>query len=239
MTRQIVLDVETTGLYAAKGDRIVEIGLVEIIDRHITGKEKNFYVNPERPCSQESINIHGLTDEFLFKQPKFHEIVNDVIDFIHGDQLIIHNAPFDLSFFEFEFKLLHKKSFSLYYSDVFDTLKYARLQFPGKRSSLDALCAMFQISSAHRVTHGALLDAKLLAEVYLCLTRGQESLSLDIAPVSSLGHSLVPKVDSQRKKDILNDKILSSFVDKNELLAHQAILDAISIENKEPCIWSL
>lgn len=235
MIRQIVLDLETTGLYSTKGDRVIEIGMVELIDRQITGKEKSFYINPERPCSTGAFAIHGLTDEFLSQQPKFFEIIDDLINFINGSQLIIHNASFDIGFLEVEFGLLNKGPFSNYYSDVFDTLQYAREKFPGKRSSLDALCTMFEISSTHRVKHGALLDAKLLAEVYLCLTRGQELLDIS---------ELIPdQIDFNQPKSFTqvvnkcNYNVLISFANEEELLAHHSILNSISSEISDKCIW--
>lgn len=235
MSRQIVLDVETTGLYSAKGDRVIEIGIVEIVDRQITGEEKSFYINPERRCSTEAIAIHGLTDEFLSKQPRFFEIVDDFIDFINGAQLIIHNAPFDLGFLEVEFALLNRGPFSQYYLDVFDTLKYARERFPGKRCSLDALCSTFGVSSSHRIKHGALLDAKLLAEIYLCLTRGQKSLDISVSmpEIADFVH-----LESSIQEESVFKSQLSVFLAKeHEVAEHNSILESISSESFNPCVW--
>ncbi|HDR9340773.1 TPA: DNA polymerase III subunit epsilon, partial [Burkholderia multivorans] len=178
--RQIILDTETTGLNARTGDRIIEIGCVELLNRRLTGNNLHFYVNPERDSDPGALAVHGLTTEFLSDKPKFAEIAHQILDFVKGAELIIHNAPFDLGFLDAEFALLGLPPFSEHCAGVIDTLVQAKQMFPGKRNSLDALCDRFGISNAHRTLHGALLDSELLAEVYLAMTRGQDSLVIDM-----------------------------------------------------------
>ncbi len=186
--RQIVLDTETTGLYANKGDRLVEIACVEINQRRLTGNTRHFYVNPKRDSDPAALAVHGLTTEFLSAQPLFSEVAQALCDFVQGAEVIIHNAPFDISFLNAELQRLDRPHFDTYCHTVTDTLKNARERFPGKRNSLDALCDRFHISRAHRTLHGALLDAELLAQVYLAMTCGQEELlitELAAPPVAS------------------------------------------------------
>ncbi|MGY8524083.1 DNA polymerase III subunit epsilon [Paracidovorax citrulli] len=179
--RQIVLDTETTGLNAATGDRVIEIGCVELVNRRLTGRHLHFYLNPERQIDAGAIEVHGLTLEFLADKPRFAEVVHHVRDFVQDAELIIHNAAFDLGFLDMEFQLCGLPPFRQHACSVIDTLLEARQMFPGKRNSLDALCERLGVSNAHRTLHGALLDAELLAEVYLAMTRGQNSLVIDIA----------------------------------------------------------
>ncbi|WP_059413417.1 DNA polymerase III subunit epsilon [Cupriavidus basilensis] len=178
--RQIVLDTETTGLNAAGGDRLIEIGCVELLNRRLTGRHLHFYVHPERDIDEGAIAVHGITLEFLADKPKFAEVALEIRDFIQDAELIIHNAPFDLGFLDMEFKLVGLPPFREHAGSVIDTLREARQMFPGKRNSLDALCDRLGVSNAHRTLHGALLDAELLAEVYLAMTRGQNSLVIDM-----------------------------------------------------------
>lgn len=179
MLRQLVFDTETTGLNPRTGDRIIEIGAVELVNRRLTGKNLHFYINPERDSDPGALAVHGLTTAFLSDKPKFAEIAEAFRDFVSGADLIIHNAPFDVGFIEAEYARLGWPSFVSQVGEVIDTLVMAKATFPGKRNSLDALCDRFGISNAHRTLHGALLDSELLAEVYLSLTRGQESLVID------------------------------------------------------------
>lgn len=179
--RQIVLDTETTGLNAATGDRVIEIGCVELVNRRLTGRHLHFYLNPEREIDAGAIEVHGLTLEFLADKPRFAEVVHQIREFVQDAELIIHNAAFDLGFLDMEFQLCGLPPFRKHASNVIDTLLEARQMFPGKRNSLDALCERLGVSNAHRTLHGALLDAELLAEVYLAMTRGQNSLVIDIA----------------------------------------------------------
>jgi DNA polymerase-3 subunit epsilon len=181
-TRQIILDTETTGLDPALGHRILEVAAVELNDRRLTGNHLHRYINPERASDEGALQVHGLTEDFLRDKPKFGEIAAELLDFISGGELVIHNAPFDLSFLNSELARLDLKPVKQYCPSVIDTLAMARELHPGKRNNLDALCDRYQIDNSKRTLHGALLDANLLAEVYLAMTRGQDSLIIDMAP---------------------------------------------------------
>jgi DNA polymerase-3 subunit epsilon len=174
--RQIFLDTETTGLNPEQGDRIVEIGCVEMVNRRLTGNNLHLYINPERKGHTEAIAVHGLTDEFLADKPKFREVADQIVDFLRDAEIIIHNAAFDVGFLNAEFKRVKAGTVDRLVAKVTDTLLMARDQFPGKANSLDALCRRLEVDNAHRTLHGALLDSELLAEVYIRMTRGQESL---------------------------------------------------------------
>lgn len=177
--RQIFFDTETTGLEADKGDRIIEIGCVEMVDRQLTGNNLHLYINPERASHEEALRVHGLTEEFLSDKPKFAEIAEQLLDFLRGAELVIHNAAFDIGFVNAELKRLKLGAVTDYVGSVLDTLLMAREMFPGKANSLDALCRRLEVDNASRVLHGALLDAKLLADVYINMTRGQDALLMD------------------------------------------------------------
>ena len=170
--RQIVLDTETTGLSAENGDRIIEIGCVELVHRKLTGHNKHFYVNPERDSHEDALKVHGISNEFLRGKPKFAEIAEELLDFLAGAEIIIHNAPFDVGFLNKELELLGRAPLRTLVGSVTDTLLMAKEMFPGKRNSLDALCDRLGVDNSGRTLHGALLDAELLAEVYINLTRG-------------------------------------------------------------------
>ena len=181
--RQIVLDTETTGLPAIEGHRLVEIGAVELIDRKLTGRQYHVYLNPERPVDPEALAVHGLDDNFLAEQPKFADIVHELIEFVRGSELIIHNAEFDVGFINSELARLPGQGVLADYAPhVTDSLALARQKYPGQRNSLDALCRRLAIDNSERVLHGALLDAQILADVYLALTGGQKTLSFDEHP---------------------------------------------------------
>ncbi|TDN69098.1 DNA polymerase III subunit epsilon [Paraburkholderia sp. BL10I2N1] len=232
--RQIVLDTETTGLNARSGDRIIEIGCVELVNRRLTGNNLHFYVNPERDSDPGALAVHGLTTEFLSDKPKFAEIADPLRDFLKDAELIIHNAPFDIGFLEAEFALLGLPPFSQHCGEVIDTLVRAKAMFPGKRNSLDALCDRFGISNAHRTLHGALLDSELLAEVFLAMTRGQESLVIDmLGETSALGDTDTPRV----KLEALELPVL--FASDEELAAHQSVLDGLDKAVKGTSVWRL
>ncbi len=188
--RQLVIDTETTGLNAATGDRVIEIGCVELYQRRLTGNNLHFYINPERDSDPAALAVHGLTTEFLSDKPKFAEIAEQFCDFLKGAEVIIHNAPFDVGFLNAELKRLGLPDFNSHCSAVIDTLVQSRLLFPGKRHSLDALCDRFGIRRGHRTLHGALLDAELLAQVYLALTRGQTQLGITDVEVDSISASV-------------------------------------------------
>jgi len=232
--RQIILDTETTGLNARTGDRIIEIGCVELMNRRLTGNNLHFYVNPERDSDPGALAVHGLTTEFLSDKPKFAEVADQILDFIRGADIIIHNAPFDVGFFDAELALLGKPSFREHCGEIIDTLVQAKQIFPGKRNSLDALCDRFGINNAHRTLHGALLDSELLAEVYLAMTRGQESLVIDM-----LGETAATgEVATQRVQiDTLALPVIAATAD--EVAAHDAVLDGLDKAIKGTSVWRL
>jgi DNA polymerase III subunit epsilon len=174
-TRLVVLDTETTGLNPQDGHRIIEIGCVELVNRRLTGKRFHVYINPDRVIDDGAVAVHGITSQFLVDKPRFNEVAAEFIAFIKGAELVIHNAPFDVGFINHEFAKLNHGEVSKY-STVFDTLAYARKKHPGQRNSLDALCKRYNIDNSHRELHGALLDAEILAEVFLLMTGGQISL---------------------------------------------------------------
>ena len=179
MTRQIFLDTETTGLSPDSGDRIIEIGCVEMLNRRLTGRHLHYYINPERPNSEDAVKVHGLTDEFLADKPVFASLADDILDYCQGAEIIIHNAAFDLGFLDAELARLGKGKFRDHVAGVIDSLLMAREMFPGKSNSLDALCRRLEVDNTHRTLHGALMDAELLAEVYINMTRGQDALLIE------------------------------------------------------------
>jgi DNA polymerase-3 subunit epsilon len=222
--RQIVLDTETTGLNAKLGDRVIEVGCVELLNRTVTERHFHRYLNPEREIEEGAAKVHGLTAEFLADKPKFAEIAREFVDYVSGAELIIHNAAFDVEFLDRELALLGMKPLGEYCAGVVDTLAMARELHPGKKNSLDALCERYMVSNAHRTLHGALLDARLLAEVYLALTRGQESLVmvLETAAAVTAAAALV---------DTSGLKVVRATA--AEAAAHEKILDAIDKSAKE------
>lgn len=184
--RQIVLDTETTGLETSQDHRIIEIGCVEIIDRRITENHWHYYVNPDREIDAGAFEVHGISNEFLKDKPLFHQIADDLIDYINGAELVIHNAPFDVGFLDHELSRLDNESCRVdQLCTVLDTLVMARQKHPGQKNSLDALCRRYEIDNSQRSLHGALLDARILADVYLVMTGGQTTLSLDESEMSS------------------------------------------------------
>jgi DNA polymerase III subunit epsilon len=232
--RQLILDTETTGLNARTGDRILELGCVELVNRRLTGNNLHFYINPERDSDPGALAVHGLTTEFLSDKPKFGEIADQIRDFIQGADLIIHNAPFDIGFLDAEFALLGLPPVSTYCGEIIDTLARAKQMFPGKRNSLDALCDRFGISNAHRTLHGALLDSELLAEVYLAMTRGQESLVIDM-----LGESHVNGNEHAPRVAIDSLELVVIAASDDEIVAHQAVLDGLDKAVKGTSVWRL
>ncbi len=178
--RQIVLDTETTGLNARTGDRVIEIGCVELIDRKLTGNHYHVYINPQRTVPEEAIAVHGITNEYLADKPLFKDVAEEFLEYVRGSELVIHNAPFDVGFLENEYLLLTGKPFNLRdHCGVLDTLAMARQKYPGQRATLDALCKRLGVDNSARELHGALLDSEILADVYLAMTGGQTSLILD------------------------------------------------------------
>lgn len=229
--RQIVLDTETTGLNARSGDRIIEIGCVEIVNRRLTGNNFHTYINPERDSEEGALAVHGLTTEFLSDKPKFAEIADTLRDYVKDAEIIIHNAPFDLAFLDAEFDRMGFPRFAAHVSMVTDTLVQAKEIHPGKRNSLDALCDRYGISNAHRTLHGALLDAELLAEVYLAMTRGQNSLTIDLAAPE------VNVVAGEMEEIAPPAEIVVMQASAEELAEHEALLDRLDKEAKGSCIW--
>jgi len=185
--RQIFLDTETTGLYPEQGDRLIEIGCVELLNRKLTGNNLHFYVNPGRDSHEEALKVHGITTEFLRDKPNFAEVVDAILSYVQDAEIIIHNAAFDLGFLNKELELLGRPRFTEHVSGVVDTLVMAKEMFPGKRNSLDALCDRLGVDNSGRTLHGALLDAELLADVYINLTRGQDALLMEAAPAEEKG----------------------------------------------------
>ena len=216
--RQIFLDTETTGLNPESGDRIVEIGCIEMVNRRLTGEHKHFYLNPERKGHEDAIRIHGLSDEFLADKPLFAAVADELLAWLQGAEVIIHNAGFDVGFLNAELRRLRRSPFHTVAAQVTDTLAMAREIYPGKANSLDALCKRLEVDNTHRTFHGALLDAGLLAEVYIRLTRGQESLvihdqgeSRDGGPISQAQDLLVYDLPVVAPSD-------------DEIKAHEAVL---------------
>ena len=177
--RQIVLDTETTGLEPKQGHRIIEIGCVEMIDRRLTGNNFHVYLQPDREIDEAAIEVHGITNEFLADKPHFEDVAAEFADYLRGAEVIIHNAPFDVGFIDAEFSRLPDRLTTAALCEITDTLVMARQMHPGQRNSLDALCGRYDIENSHRTKHGALLDSEILADVYLAMTGGQKTLSLD------------------------------------------------------------
>ncbi len=228
--RQIVLDTETTGLSAADGDRIIEIGCVELLNRKLTGNNRHFYLNPERDIHEDALRVHGITLEFLADKPRFAAIADELIDYLQGAELIIHNAPFDIGFLDKELERLGKGPMKRWVSGVIDTLVMAKEQFPGKRNGLDALCDRLGVDNSGRTLHGALLDAELLADVYIGMTRGQDALLMEID--TSNGGAEAGAVVDLRAFDL--PVIRAS---ETELQAHAALLDELDKASKGKTVW--
>ncbi len=214
--REIILDTETTGLSPEKGDRIVEIGCIELVNYNLTGNEFHKYLNPEREMSEGAFRVSGISDEFLKDKPHFKEIANDLINFIGNSKIVAHNAPFDIGFLNNELKISNKKQIE--FDSVIDTLALARKKFPGAQASLDALCKRFEIDNSKRVKHGALLDAYLLTEVYIELIGGKQTTLI-------LTEDKKEKISLSNKKKISIDR--KYYITEEEKLAHQDMLNLI------------
>ncbi len=228
--RQIFLDTETTGLSAANGDRVIEIGCVELINRKLTGNNKHFYLNPERESHEDALKVHGISSEFLKDKPKFPEVVEEFLEFCAGAEIIIHNAPFDLSFLNKELELVGKPSFKGFVVSVTDTLVMAKEMYPGKRNSLDSLCDRLGVDNSGRTLHGALLDAELLADVYINLTRGQDALLIDGTTGKSADGTVIHIDLSNFKLDVL-------LANDQETAAHEDVLSQIDKASKGKTVW--
>ncbi|MGE8321203.1 MAG: DNA polymerase III subunit epsilon [Comamonas sp.] len=234
MSRQIILDTETTGLSAEQGDRVIELGCVELLDRRLSGNNLHLYFNPDRNSHEDALRVHGITNEFLKDKPRFHEVAAQVREYLEGAELVIHNAAFDMGFLNKEFELAGLPPLKSLVSGVIDTWAMAKELFPGKRNSLDALCDRLDVDNSGRTLHGALLDAELLADVYINMTRGQEQL-LDVADSSA---------DSAQSQGITLARVdLSQFElpvlapSEQELAAHDAVLAQIDKSSGDKTVW--
>lgn len=233
--RQIILDTETTGLRVEDGNRILEIAAVEMVNRKLSKPDRHLhrFINPERDSEEGALNVHGLSTEFLADKPKFAEIVDDFLDFVRDAELIIHNAPFDVGFLNMELERLGRGKITDYVSGIIDTLKDAKEMFPGKRNSLDALCDRFDVDRSARTLHGALIDCELLAEVYLCMTRGQDSLLIDLAPAENEANEQQLNLSQTSQRGPLRVQRASA----EELSEHDSYLDTLDKTVKGSCLW--
>lgn len=229
--RQIVLDTETTGLDPADGHRMVEVACVEMVNRRLTGHHLHLYLNPDRDSDPEALAIHGLTTEFLSGHPRFDEVAQELVDYVNGAEVIIHNAPFDTRFLNAELTRIGFPEFPTLCEKITDSLLHAREIHPGKRNSLDALCDRYGISNAHRTLHGALLDSELLADVWLAMTRGQDALLMDFVEDGTTdGNGMrIEKFDASVLKVVLASEA--------ETQAHGAYLETLDKTAGKPCVW--
>jgi DNA polymerase-3 subunit epsilon len=228
--RQIFLDTETTGLSPESGDRIIEIGCVEMLNRRLSGHNKHFYLNPERKNSEDAVKIHGLTDEFLADKPLFASIADELLEYLAGAEIVIHNAAFDVGFLNEELRRLGKPRFEQHVGKITDSLLMAREMFPGKSNSLDALCRRLEVDNSNRTLHGALLDAGLLAEVYIHMTRGQDSLVIE----TDSGSGAVISVESVDLSQFTLPVLLAS---EHEAGAHEALLADLDKASGGKTVW--
>ncbi|NDP39796.1 MAG: DNA polymerase III subunit epsilon [Rhodoferax sp.] len=228
--RQIFLDTETTGLSFENGDRIIEIGCVELFKRKLTGNNKHFYLNPGRESHEEALRVHGITSAFLQDKPKFEAVVDELLEYVKDAEIIIHNAPFDLGFLNKELALLGRPHFRECVSSVTDTLVMAKEMFPGKRNSLNALCDRLGVDNSGRALHGALLDAELLADVYINLTRGQDALLMDAGAPETQGLQIV-QIDLSR----VALPVLAA--NDQEAAAHDEVLKQIDKACGNKTVW--
>jgi DNA polymerase-3 subunit epsilon len=230
--RQVVLDTETTGLETSQGHRIIEIGCVEMENRKLTGRTFHQYINPERAVDEEAFNVHQISNEFLQDKPAFAVVAKEFLAFINGAELIIHNASFDIGFINYEFSLLSPSpGLTEDYCTVLDTLLFARRKHPGQRNSLDALCKRYSVDNSHRELHGALLDAEILADVYLAMTGGQTALSLDAS--SDEGQTSASAI-IRLSADRVHCKVIRA--NEEELARHHERLDAID-KASDGSVW--
>lgn len=228
--RQIVLDTETTGLSAENGDRIIEIGCVELVARKLTGNNRHFYLNPGRDSHEDALKVHGISNEFLKDKPKFKAIADELLAYLQDAEVIIHNAPFDVSFLNKELELIGRPPLKACVASVVDSLMMAKELFPGKRNSLDALCDRLEVDNSGRTLHGALLDAELLADVYINLTRGQNSLGMELdAEVEVQG--------SVQLIDLAGIELPFVMANEQEAAAHESSLAGIDKASKGKTIW--
>lgn len=228
--RQIFLDTETTGLSADNGDRIIEIGCVELFNRKLTGNNKHFYLNPGRDSHEEALKVHGITSEFLKDKPKFEAVADDLLEYLQDAEIIIHNAAFDIGFLNKELELIGRPRLKEFVASVTDTLVMAKEMFPGKRNSLDALCSRLGIDNSGRTLHGALLDAELLADVYINLTRGQDALLMDVGTSENTGLNVV-------QIDLRGIDLPVLAANEQEIAAHDDVLKQIDKASGGKTVW--
>lgn len=233
MTRQIFLDTETTGFYANhpdNPDRMVEIGCVELVNRKLTGNNLHFYLNPGRDSDEGALRVHGLTTQFLSDKPRFSEIAQQLVDYVADAEIIIHNAPFDLAFLNMELARSGHRPFKEYVAGVLDTLVMAKEMFPGKRNSLDALCDRLEVDNSGRTLHGALLDAELLADVYINMTRGQDALLMETTVVDTASPVL-------ERVDLRGIALPTLQANAQELAAHDEVLTQLDKSSGGKTLW--
>jgi len=230
--RQIFLDTETTGLSPESGDRIIEIGCVELVNRRLTGRDLHLYVNPERRSHEDALKVHGLSDDFLADKPLFAHVADELLEFVRDAEIIIHNAAFDVGFLDVELRRIGRPAFTTHVARITDSLSMARESFPGKSNSLDALCKRFEVNNSARNLHGALLDAGLLAEVYVRMTRGQDSLVIDAAD------ALAAEM-AARPIDFSGLRLIVVVADEDEAAAHEAVLADIDKASAGRTVWRL
>lgn len=231
--RQVVLDTETTGIGSDKGHRIIEIGCVELVDRKLTGRHYHQYVNPQRSSDEEAVAVHGITDEFLSDKPVYSQIAQDFYEFIEGAELIIHNAPFDIGFMDMEFGRVNMPKTSAFCT-ILDTLVMARDMRPGQRNSLDALCKSYGIDNSHRELHGALLDAEILADVYLMMTGGQTDLMFNAESKDSESNG--PKINLGQFEGIDGSTLPIIRATDEELKEHDSLMNLID-KKSDGALW--
>jgi len=231
--RQIFLDTETTGLSPEAGDRLIEIGCLEMINRRLTGRDLHLYVNPERPNSEDAFKVHGISDEFLADKPRFAEVAEELLAYLAGAELVIHNAPFDVGFIDAELARLNKGLLREHVARITDSLLMAREMFPGKSNSLDALCRRLEVDNTQRTLHGALLDVGLLAEVYVRMTRGQDSLVIE-AGTTGAGPSATTAATAV---DYTALALLAVEVSERERSAHEAVLADLDKASGGATLW--
>ena len=228
--RQIFLDTETTGLSPESGDRVIEIGCVEMLNRRLSGRTLHFYLNPQRRNHEDAVKIHGLTDEFLVDKPLFASVADELLAFVDGAEIVMHNAAFDVGFLNEELRRLGRAKFPGFVRQITDTLAVARDMFPGKANSLDALCRRLEVDNSNRALHGALLDAGLLAEVYIRMTRGQNSLVIDAGDTGAAQAALAA-IDFS----VLALSVVSAS--EAELAAHDAVLVELDKASSGKTVW--
>jgi len=230
--RQIFLDTETTGLSAENGDRVIEIGCVELFNRKLTGNNKHFYLNPGRDSHEDALKVHGISNEFLRDKPRFEAVADELLDYLRDAEIIIHNAQFDVGFLNKELELIGKPRFHEFVASVTDTLKMAKEMYPGKRNSLDALCDRLGVDNSGRTLHGALLDAELLADVYINLTRGQDALLIDVADGES-------RAGVSDRVDLSGFELPVLAANDQEAAAHEELLAQLDKASGGKTVWRI